>query len=119
MKIPTSAERLTCRSANSKRPARIEPAMDFGDGFRPRQARFGEGDERYTLALAGRLQLQVEESQNQPAQAGCEFTKTQEADKTTYVGVVQNGQECRAAVATFESESGAVQFCEYRWNLAG
>jgi len=118
MKIPTSAERLTWRSANSKRPARVEPAMDFGDGFRPRQARFGDGDERYTLALAGRLRMQVEENLEQPAQPGFECSRTQEADKTTYIGVIQNGQECRAAVATFLSDSGEVQFSEYRWNLA-
>lgn len=111
MNIPATAERITFRTANSKRPARVEPSFDFEDGFRPRQARFGQDDERYTLALASRLQLQAES--NTPG-----FTKTQTEDSTTYTGVVQNGQECRAAVAQYQKESGEVLFSEFKWNLA-
>ncbi|MBN9415796.1 hypothetical protein ABS71_17685 [bacterium SCN 62-11] len=111
MNIPATAERITFRSANSKRPARVEPSLDFEDGFRPRQTRFGQDDERYTLALASRLQLSAET--NQPG-----FTKVENEGTTTYTGVTQNGQECRAAVARFETESGQVQFSEFKWNLA-
>ena len=111
MKIPASAERITFRSANSKLPARVEPGFDFEDGFRPRQARFGQDDQRYTLALASRLQLSAET--NQPG-----FSKVENEGVTTYTGVVQNGQECRAAVAQFETESGQVQFSEFKWSRA-
>lgn len=111
MNIPASAERITFRSANSKRPARVEPSLDFEDGFRPRQARFSQDDERYTLALASRLQLSAET--HQPG-----FTKVENEGITTYTGVTQNGQECRAAVARFETESGQVQFSEFKWNIA-
>ena len=111
MNIPATAERITFRSANSKRPARVEPSLDFEDGFRPRQARFGQDDERYTLALASRLQLSAET--NQPG-----FTKVENEGVTTYTGMVQTGSECRAAVAQFETESGQVQFSEFKWNLA-
>jgi hypothetical protein len=118
MRIPDSAERISFRSANSKRPAQIEPAMDFGDGFSPRHHRFGGGDERYTLALAGRLKMEVESRQDQPAQAGFEYSKAQEPGRTTYTGIVCHGSECRASVAQFQEDSGSVQVSEYRWNLA-
>ncbi|MBS2035785.1 hypothetical protein JST97_12420 [bacterium] len=110
MNIPANAERITFRSANTKRPARVEPSFDFEDGLRPRQARFSQNDERYTLALASRLQLQAES--NTPG-----FSKVQTEDSTTYTGVVQNGNECRAAVAQFEKETGQVEFSEFKWNL--
>lgn len=111
MNIPANAERITFRSANTRRPARVEPSFDFEDGFRPRQARFSQDDERYTLALASRLQLQAES--NTPG-----FSKTQNEETITYTGVVQNGNECRAAVARFEGQTGEVQFSEFKWNIA-
>lgn len=111
MKIPAHAERISFRTANSKRPAVVE--MSLEDGYSPRQARFGQNDERYTLALAGRLQLEVESRQGQDENYG----KSVADGVTTYTGVTCNGQECRAAVALFQEESGAVSVSEYRWKL--
>ena len=118
MRIPDSAERISCRSANSKRPAQIEPSFDFGDGFSPRQHRFGNGDERYTLAMAGRLKMEVESRQDQPAQAGFEYSKMEDAGSVIYTGIVQHGSQFQAAVAEFQEDTGSVQVSEYRWNLA-
>lgn len=118
MKIPQSAERISCRVANSKRPAQIQPSMDFEDGFSPRQHRFSGGDERYTLALASRLKMEVESRQDQPAQPGFEYSKQSESGRVTYTGIVSDGSECRASVAQFQEDSGSVVVSEYRWNLA-
>jgi len=111
MHIPAHAERISCRTANTRRP-HVVAQPDFEDGFSPRQARFSQNDERYTLALAGRLKLEVESRQQAPEPG---YSKTVEENLTTYTGVVCNGQECRAAVALFQEESGAVTVSEYRW----
>lgn len=109
MKIPANAERISFRTANRNRPPVVE--MSFEDGFSPRQARFSQNDERYTLALAGRLQLEVESRDGKDEN----YTKSVADGATTYTGVTCNGQECRAAVALFQEESGNVSISEYRW----
>ncbi len=58
MNIPANAQKTSSRYAPLNRPARLEPDFDMGDGFSPRM-RFSGGDERYTLALAQRLQAEV------------------------------------------------------------
>lgn len=113
MKIPANAERIQFRTANKNAPARIEP--DFGDGFSPRQMRFGGGDERYTLALASRVQLTVETALDQPPQAGFSCSKVETPERREYTTVMQNQGECRAAVALFQEETGQVSFAEYKW----
>lgn len=116
MQIPANAERISVRTANTKRPPVVEQ-QDWSaeDGFSPRQARFSQNDERYTLALAGRLQMEVESREQQPQQDGCTYAKQEAANTTTYTGITCNGQECRAAVALFQEDSGAVTVSEYRW----
>ena len=114
MHIPANAERISYRSANTRRPP-VVAQPDFGDGFSPRQARFSQNDERYTLALASRLQLEVETRAEQPASPEASYTKKIEDGTTTYTGVICNGTECRAAVALFQEGSGAVSISEYRW----
>jgi hypothetical protein len=113
MQIPVHAERISFRTANTHRPPVVEPDFpSFEDGFSPRQARFGGGDERYTLALASRLKLQVETADESSAGS---FAKTKQGENTSYTGITCNGQECRAAVALFQEDTGEVSVSEYRW----
>ena len=113
--IPNNAERISLRSANTKRPPVIQDDWSFNDGFSPRMQRFGENDERATLALAGRLKLEVESHQNQPEIPGQEYAKEELPGQTQYIGVIHNGQEYRGAVAIFMEDTGSVMFSEYRW----
>lgn len=59
----------------------VERDWSAGDGFSPRQARFSQNDERYTLALAGRLQMEVESRQNQAPEPNSTYVKEQAATR--------------------------------------
>ena len=59
MLIPDTAHRVSSRYAPLNRPLAIEPDWGGMDGFERPRPRFSGGDERYTLALAQRLQAEV------------------------------------------------------------
>ena len=115
MQIPKDAQLTSYRSANSKRPPQIERDLDFGDGYSPRSARFGAGDERYTLALASRVKLDVESRKDEPAAAGESYSKIETPESTTYTSIHQIGNKLQAAVALFQEESGQVSVSQYSW----
>jgi len=136
MHIPADAQKFSSRYAPLNRPVRVEPEWSFDDGYSPRGPRFSGGDERYTLALAQRLQAEVatrEEAvraldntaQDSNPKAGEVKTATgqldgqgfscQEGDFAwsrqgeKYTGVTPR----QAAVAEFSAEGVALS--QYRW----
>jgi hypothetical protein len=115
MNIPKDATMLYSRSANSKTPPRVEREMDFGDGYSPRSARFGGGDERYTLALASRVKLNFETSKDKPLAPNESHTSQQTPEGVCYTSIFQAGEKMKAAVALFNEDSGRVSVSEYSW----
>lgn len=136
MHIPAEAQKISSRYAPLNRPARVEPDLDFGDGYRPSRMRFSAGDERYTLSLAQRLQAEVASreaatlaldntAQDTNPRQGEVKTATSQLDRqgfqmkegdfawtregTRYAGFTPQ----QAAVATFTAEGVTVD--QYHW----
>lgn len=108
MNIPADAHKFSSRYAPLNRPARVEPDFDCGDGYSPRSMRFSGGDERYTLALAQRLQGEV---------------ATREAATRALDNTAQDSNPLAGEVRTASSQLDAGGFScsegEFAWSRQG